>query len=777
VARDGFIPIIGLNEFTRKEQIMDKHTQSNRPLAVFVEGLEPDTLLLVRFTGDEAISTLFHYRLEVLVENPAQVPFEKILGKSVTVELELPGSKGPREKKRYFHGICQRVTQGETDEHFTHFILDVVPSVWLLTKIARSRVFQDVSVPNIIHKLVKPVAPNGAGSIFDTLRPNEFESRDYCVQYRETDFNFASRLMAEEGLRYYFRQNLGVKGLEGFHHIKVIGDMQSAPDWIYQESEAGSRVFYSMEDLKDWDDPAPMGQIRSWQKTQELRSGKVTLRDHSFELPNANLESSRATQPNVPVGMVSHQLNGLNTNLELYDYPGQYAKRFDGINKGGGEQPQKLSEVFKSAERVARIRMEQETTAAVTIHGESTCRLFTAGYLFGVVPYGKHEEQSQAKGVYRLVSVQHEFGFPGNHASGDNRGFYYRNNFSCVPAALSYRPARTVSKPVIAGMQTGLVVGPKDGEVYTDKYGRVKVQFFWDREGKKDLESSCWIRVGQFWAGKRWGAHFWPRVGQEVIVAFVEGDPDQPIIVGSVYNAENMPPYDMPKHQTRSGIKSHSTPQSKDHPEQFNEIRFEDKKGAEELHVQAERNLTVLVKDTEYLNIGCDRVTHINGSCYLGVGKGFKESANDAMVTEVENGGYHLEVKNGKYHLGAATVVDIQSNDAAYLNAKNHVQVWSEKNMELVAHQGEMFVMGTEQIALVCGKGKIIIKSDGSIFISGTSVNINSSSGPATISPNDACSGRLGRLAWSNAWLQGKCSQNGQAVPAANGQASTGHSP
>jgi type VI secretion system secreted protein VgrG len=588
-------------------------TQVNRPLAVKVQGLDADALLLVGFTGEEAISQLFRYRLDVVAENPARIPFEKLLGRSVTVELELPGSRQPREKKRFFNGICRRVTQGERDTNFTRFRMEVVPQAWLLTKVTRSRVFQHLSVWDILDKVFDGIKTQ-------VQKQGDLAPRDYCVQYRETDFAFASRLMAEEGISYYF------KHADGAHTLVLRNDSP------YRDDLTPATATYRTTGGEGFS-------VRRWEKIQELRGGKVTFRDHSFEQPQATLEVSRSVLPQIVAGQVTHQLNNVNSALEFYDYPGQYSKRFDGINRNGAEQPAEISKIFPEEERTARIRMEQETTAAVAVHGEGDCRQFVAGHTFTLqTERGTPEAQAQADGPYLLTNVQHRFGQAPPSSSKINGAFTYQNSFSCTPAALPYRPLRTVPKPVIAGTQTAVVVGPAGEEIYVDKYGRVKVQFFWDREGQKDLDSSCWVRVAQVWAGQRWGAHFWPRIGQEVVVAFEEGDPDQPLIVGSVYNAENPPPYDLPDHKTRSGLKTRSTLSGT--PQNFNEIRFEDKKGQEEIYVQAERTLNTVVKSCEGRAVGGSRETTIYHGETLTV-------KDDGRMTTIHKGNEQLIVHEG----------------------------------------------------------------------------------------------------------------------------------
>ena len=225
---------------------------------------------------------------------------------------------------------------------------------------------------------------------------------------------------------------------------------------------------------------------------------------------------------------------GGNDQLEIYQYPGGYAQRFDGINKAGAPQPQDLSNIFPDRARTLRIRMEQEEVQAIDIRGTSDCGHFTAGQEFTL------ERHFDADDKYLLTRVEHS-ARQADYRSDQREAFTYENRFSCIPDGLHYRPQRTIRKPVIAGLQTAVVTGPPGEEIFVDKYGRVKVQFHWDREGKMNADSSCWLRVAQVWAGNSWGAFFWPRIGHEVVVLFEEGDPDKPLIVGSVYNAKNMP--------------------------------------------------------------------------------------------------------------------------------------------------------------------------------------------------------------------------------------------
>jgi len=387
--------------------------------------------------------------------------------------------------------------------------------------------------------------------------------------------------MEDEGIFYFFEHSKTA-------HKMVIADTPQSHTNVpglttarYEMIEGGPRIG---------------DHIYQWRKTQAVRASKYTLWDHSFQQPTQNLEAKENILDSVQVGTVTHNLKDqANALLEIYDFPGGYAERFDGVSPSGGDQPARLQKIFEDNKRTVKLRMEAEALPALTVHGTSNCANFVSGHKF------KLDRHFDAQDEYVLVSVKHDgsLGDPYRSGRGD-ADLTYSNSFTCIPIKLPYRPTRGTPVPFIAGVQNALVTGPSGKEIFIDKYGRVKVQFYWDREGKNDENSSCWIRVAQSFAGKRWGASFWPRLGQEVLVAFVEGDPDQPVIVGSVYNAEQMPPYEGDgldsKHKRDpnvSGIKSNSTLGGVG----FNEFRFDDTKGKEQIFLHAERNFEVTTKN------------------------------------------------------------------------------------------------------------------------------------------------------------------------------------
>ncbi|MBI5656716.1 MAG: type VI secretion system tip protein VgrG, partial [Geobacter sp.] len=287
--------------------------------------------------------------------------------------------------------------------------------------------------------------------------------------------------------------------------------------------------------------------ISALEVTQEIRAGKYTLNDFNFETPAANLMVEVPAKQTVGPG-----------EREVYDYPGRYDKRAEG-------------------DGVAKVRMQEEEAAITVINGSGNCRAFTSGCRFTLQGYSRDDMNEKD---YVITSIRHDA--KQEYASGETETeLAYVNNFTCIPFDVPYRPLRKTPKPVVRGSQTAIVVGPSGEEIYTDKYGRIKVQFHWDREGKNDENSSCWIRVAQVWAGTGWGAMFIPRIGHEVIVDFLEGDPDKPIITGRVYHGTNNPPYKLPDEKTKSTIKTNSSPGGGG----FNEIRFEDKKHEEQIFI------------------------------------------------------------------------------------------------------------------------------------------------------------------------------------------------
>ncbi len=563
------------------------YTQGNRLMKVTTP-LGPNVLLLSGFQGYEAISELFRFELDLMASRFIPIPFEKILGQPITVEITLPNGAD-----RCFSGIVSRFGQGTRDDTFTHFKAEVVPKFWLLTKRAQSRIFQRKTIPEVLEQVF-----DGLDVSLDLT--GNYEPRDYCVQYRETDFAFASRLMEEEGISYSFQHT------DEGHRMLVCDSSLQLPD-------VPGPSFVVFDDIDDGlrDD----ARISSWQKSQQVCSTEFLLWDHCFELPDQNLEAKQTISESVEAGTVTHKLCAGEEKLEVYDYPGAYAQRFDGVESGGGDRAADLTKIFEDNKRTVKLRMEEEAAQSIQINGESNCVQLAAGHKFTLV---RHVD---ADGQYLLTRVEHIARLATEYRSGgeETHELEYENRFACIPQAVPYRPRRVTRKPTVAGVQTATVVGPEGQHIFVDKYGRVKVQFHWDRQGTRDADSSCWIRVAQFWAGPRWGAFFWPRIGHEVVVAFAEGDPDQPVVMGNVYNAANMPPLPLPDNKEAGGIKSCSV--GEDSAEKFNSVIFHDHPGDEHVHVHSETHEAFTSEGSKFHRTPGPQI-RMCGSLPLGLGGG-----------------------------------------------------------------------------------------------------------------------------------------------------------
>ena len=663
---------------------MPTYTQDGRPLSVTTP-LGKDILLLVGINGAEAMSQLFHFRLDVLAENKTEVPFDKLLGQKVAAALTLADGK----TQRYFSGLCRRVAQGERDTHFTAYDLEIVPPLWLLTRRTQSRIFQHVSVPDVLKKVLE-----GVDASFELQ--GSFEKRDFLVQYRETDFAFFSRLCEEEGFYYFFKHTAG--GCQ----MVVANTSQSHPDLPGGAALTYETVVGGMR---------PDDRIHQWRKAQELRSGKVTRWDHCFELPHKHLDTNKTIQDSAKVGEVTHKMaTGGNQNLELYDWPGGYAKRFDGVDKGGADNAADLQGIGPAGARLATTLMQEEAAAGLAVEAESLCRQVVVGYKFDL------KGHFNAKGKYVVLWAEHDARMTGGYRSGEEPAFEYGNRFRCLPLEVPFRPPRETPRPVVHGTQTAVVVGQPGDEIFTDKYGRIKVQFHWDRAGKHDADSSCWVRVATPWAGAQWGMIHIPRVGQEVVVDFLEGDPDQPIVVGSVYNAAQMPPYALPANKTQSGIKTRST--LKGGEEEYNEICFEDKKGSELLYIRAQKDQKIAVENDEAHWVGHDRMKEIDHDETVHVGNDRTETVDrDETITIQRN-------RTEKVKEGDEKVTVEQGNRTVEISMGNEALNIKMGNQSTKLDMGASTTEAMQSITLKVGQSSIVIDQTG-VTIKGMAITID----------------------------------------------------
>ncbi len=659
-----------------------------RPIQ-FTTPLGPYKLLVSHIQGREAVSELFHFQIDALTEDTSPIAFDSLMGQTVTVAIE-----GKQGGTRYINGLVVGVTQGVREQMFTNYRLEIVPNLWKLTRTAKSCIYQQKSVLDIL-KIVL------AGLDVEYNVQATLEPREYCVQYRETDFNFACRLMEEEGIFYFFKHTSSGHTLVLADSTQAFAAIPFQPTVTYETARGGGY----QED-----------RILAWEKGQGLRSGKTTNWDFQFQMPDKNCEAVAQVLDTVQAGTISHKLQvGGNSAFELYDYPGGYCKRFDGIDKSGSDQAANLNNIFTDNNRTVKLRMEAETAAGFFISGRGLHPGFTPGYKFTL------QSHFTDNGDFTLLAVDHDAHQP---LGNDTEPFRYENVFRAIPNALVYRPPRTTPEPFVHGPQTAVVVGTAGEEIFTDKYGRVKVQFRWDRTGTNDANSSCWLRVGTHWAGKQWGAIHIPRIGQEVIVAFIEGDPDQPIIVGSVYNADNMPPYTLPDNKTQSGILTRSSKQGG--AANFNQILFEDKKGSEFLTIHAEKDQNHQIENDDTQWVGHDRTTTIDHDETREVKHDRTTTIDNDETKTVKGketititGNQTLEIQQGNQ----TNTIDM-GNQSTTLKMGNQDTELNMGNQSTKVDLGTITMEAMQSITLKVGQSKITIDQMG-VTIEGMMIKVN----------------------------------------------------
>jgi type VI secretion system secreted protein VgrG len=492
------------------------------------------------------VSMLEETQLFLLSEKPEIAP-EKLLGQTVDVQIKLRDGE-----LRHICGYVTRFGIGRHQGRYFGYLAEVRPWLWFLTRTSDCRIFQEMTVPDIVKKVF---ADYGGIAVFEFKLDRSYRKRDYCVQYRETDYNFVARLMEDEGIFWYFEHDAG-------EHKLIIVD---SPDALSAAPHTESLPYYGNLGQASPD----IDIVTDWNFAREVRPGKVALRSYWFETPSTSLEVSKGETR-------EHD----QAEYELYDYQGDYFKRPDG-------------------EQIARVRLDEAQARHELLSGSTNAYGLGNGRLFTLALHPREDQNTE----YFVVQTQISASVNSLESGNDAGEFSCR--FTAIPSSQPYRPPRRTPKPAVQGPQSAVVTGPGGEEIFTDKYGRVKVQFHWDRYGKKNDTSSCWMRVSHPWAGKSFGMIHIPRIGQEVIVDFLEGDPDQPLITGRVYNAEQMPPWDLPANATQSGILTRSSKGGA--YGNANALRFEDKKGSEQVWLHAEKNQDIEVENDETHWVGHDR--------------------------------------------------------------------------------------------------------------------------------------------------------------------------
>jgi len=499
-------------------------------------GLFGEEAILTSLTGHEELSKPFDFMLSIASPKVGLTP-DQVIGQPISVRIDR-GEEAPRFVHGYVNSFWagNTVSENSTATPFREYRVRLVPWLWFLSRAARCFVYlpekDEKSIQDVLDEMLKRVKSYGhIDPVIESSNAKILKSRkvEHCVQYRETDFNFLSRTLEQYGVYYYFKHTES-------KHTMILSDQRNYPNAPEKEVRyPGSLGGIISDDV-----------IESWSHSYEFVSGKWEQTDYDFIHPSTNLKVNAKKHASIPLKN--------NSAYELYDYPGEYIQKDDG-------------------EVEAAIRLEEEESGFDVVAGTSACKSFSPGYCFKLT---EHPTCKEEKGKsYLITSVSHSASQPGPFSS-NGQGANYSNSFSCIPRDSQFRPARLTPQPILSSVQTAIVVGPSGEEIYTDKYGRVKVQFYWDREGKKNESTCCWTRVSQQWAGQGWGGMQIPHIGHEVVVAFLEGDPDRPLIVGRVYNAEQGVPMPLPAEKTRSVLRDYGG----------NETVMEGAKGKQFIHTQ-----------------------------------------------------------------------------------------------------------------------------------------------------------------------------------------------
>jgi type VI secretion system secreted protein VgrG len=605
------------------------------PLPPDATGESP--LLLRQLNAREEISRPFEYVAE-LHSLDGKIDPNKLLGESMTIFVRLADGR-----IRYFDGLVSNFEYRGLDGNYAVYRAVLRPWFWFLSHNINCRIFQEVTVKDVFEKVVKDTH---GFSDFRWSVNEQYKTREYCVQYRESDFDFISRLLEEEGIFYYFEHEEG-------KHTMVLGDAKSAFAEI--EGATGSDIPFRAPG----EAAVELEHISQWHVLHELHTAKVALDDFDFKKPRVDL---------LKQSTISRQ--HAKAEYEFFDYPGLYYEAADG-------------------EALVKVRAEEIQAKFKRLAGASDHRGMTPGLLFKLKEYPREGED----GEYVLLKTEIEVesrDLPQHGANAENR---FDVSFVAQPSQDPFRPPRRTRKPVVYGPQTALVVGKSGEEIWTDKYGRVKLQFHWDREGQSDENSSCWVRVSQAWAGSNWGSIHIPRIGQEVVVSFLEGDPDRPLITGRVYNEDMMPPYSLPDNQTQSGLMSRSSKGGT--AELFNEIRFEDKAGEEMIYFHGQKDFERVVENNDSLKVGSSEAE--DGSQTIEIWKD--------RTAEIKTGNDSLKVSAGERTVEAAKKITLKVGGSTIVIEPAKISLSSPE----ISIQGNAKVAATAPTTEVSGSGMLTL--------------------------------------------------------------------
>jgi type VI secretion system secreted protein VgrG len=688
-------------------------------LLSFTSPAGANVLLPERLVGTEGINELFCYKLDLLAQTSTNVAATRLVGKRVTVGISVDDTG----TQRYINGIVSSFEMMNVDEEFACYRATIVPSLWMLTLNKNTRVFQNQTVVDVIQAVLSPysISPSVQTS-------NTYEPLEYCTQYRETDFDFISRLMEQHGILYYFAHSTDDHTLTLQDTSSKLSDCPTQNTFRFAPELNKTEGFYDFV-------------INEFSSRSTMVTGKFSAWDYSF----VRYQTVDGTD------MTTAGPLGANSN-EAYDYAGATGY----IKVDASDTNLKAEEDFFTT-----VRRDASDAGTLVVEGESNAIPMQTGYTFTLSEHG----QSALNGKYLLVHVEHIVQqLPSYRSRAKVPPQPFTNKFVATPFSIVYRPPLMTQKPLVYGMHTGQVVVPQGEDSHMDKYGRVNVQFWWDRLRKANSPDNTWLRVAQSWAGKGWGTYFWPRVNDEVLIGFMEGDPDQPIVVGSVYNGVNMPKYDPAGQYTLSGILTRSSKGGG--AANANELRFEDLDGKEQIFMNAEKDYDLhvehdwhtLVGNEQHTKITSNRFDEVDGDQHLLVkGKQLEEidgehdlNVKGNQIVQVGGDRSHTITGNLKESIGANSNISVSSN----LNEK------VGSNYSLTVGQNQAISAGMNfdvsapmQISFTCGSNTIVMSPEGiglngmggfisigpaGVTISGMMVMINSGGAPVTGSPGQA---------------------------------------
>lgn len=613
----------------------DQFTQANRYIRIDT-GLGPDTLLLKSIEGSEALSSLFQFDVEML-SLQGDIKAEDIVGDHVSVAIDACSAN-----PRIFNGLVSRFEfTGLERRGIYGYRARFVPWLWFLKNRSNCRVFQNKTVQEILETLFSEFG----FSDYRFALSEQYPRLEYCVQYRETDFDFISRLLEQEGIFYYFEHQTDKHVL---HLVDSVSSYTSLDPKKVEHSSGSREGEY----------------ISTWRHRYGYFPGKWQQTDFNYEKFHHSLFTE--------VSSVIKLKN--NKNFSIYEYPGQYQD-----NERGAA--------------LAKLRMEQQESCFDIISARSNLCSLAAGKKFTLK---SDESPADNKKGFVVTRVDHKAS-ESSYLDDDEDADLYSNRFECIPEQVTFRPQPVTAKPRIDGVQTALVVGKSGDEIYTDEYGRIKLQFHWDLYGNRDEDSSCWVRVATQWSGKKWGTIGIPRVGQEVVVTFLNGDPDYPLVIGSVYNSAHMPPYDLPGDSTISGVKSRSTKGGDGST--YNEISMDDRKGSEAITIHAQKDFNIDVGNNVGANAAGNASSNTDGNASTSVGgdNSVSVTGNDSLSV---NGNYSGTVDGNKsFTVSGNQESTVSGNDSTSVSGDQDASVGGDRSASVGGNQTAS-VSGNEEASI-----------------------------------------------------------------------------